>query len=161
MCARSAAGAGSDPLVMAKKAKPSHYAVRVGRIPGIYATWAECEAQVKGFKGAKFKGFTSQAEAAEFIAGDAPAPAATSAAPKKRKRADVEDDNVRPRGDGLEFHPARLDPATGAALPVQSVGASERQATWACRRWRFAGVVSIALTTKASEVRCSLLRMSE
>lgn len=31
------------------------YAVANGRIPGIYKTWSECEAQVKGFTTAKFK----------------------------------------------------------------------------------------------------------
>lgn len=32
---------------MAKK--PKFYAVRKGAVPGIYRTWAECEANVKGF----------------------------------------------------------------------------------------------------------------
>uniref|UniRef100_A0A336LL17 Ribonuclease H n=1 Tax=Culicoides sonorensis TaxID=179676 RepID=A0A336LL17_CULSO len=31
------------------------YAVANGKIPGIYKTWAECENQVKGFSGAKYK----------------------------------------------------------------------------------------------------------
>lgn len=31
--------------------KAGFYAVRVGRKPGIYTTWAEAEAQVKGFVG--------------------------------------------------------------------------------------------------------------
>jgi viroplasmin and RNaseH domain-containing protein len=31
--------------------KAGFYAVRVGRNPGIYTTWAEAEAQVKGFVG--------------------------------------------------------------------------------------------------------------
>ncbi|MDO4814397.1 MAG: ribonuclease H family protein [Gemella sp.] len=46
------------------------YAVRVGRQPGIYATWAECEAQVKGFNGAKYKSFKTQVEALNFLSGD-------------------------------------------------------------------------------------------
>lgn len=36
------------------------YTVRKGRKPGVYSTWAECEAQVKGFKGAEFKSFESK-----------------------------------------------------------------------------------------------------
>jgi hypothetical protein len=44
------------------------YAVRVGRKPGIYSNWPECQAQVKGFPGAKFKKFESQIEACEFVA---------------------------------------------------------------------------------------------
>ena len=43
------------------------YAVRVGNAPGIYNTWSECENQVKGFKGAKFKKFKSYDEALAFI----------------------------------------------------------------------------------------------
>ncbi len=45
----------------------TYYAVKNGREPGIYRTWAECEAQVKGFKGAKYKKFLSYEEALDFI----------------------------------------------------------------------------------------------
>lgn len=45
------------------KTKSAYYVVWNGRTPGVYATWAECEQQVKGFEGAKYKGFASQAEA--------------------------------------------------------------------------------------------------
>lgn len=50
---------------MAKKV----YAVRVGRKPGIYHTWDEAKAQVDGFKGPVFKGFTSMEEAEAFMKG--------------------------------------------------------------------------------------------
>jgi viroplasmin and RNaseH domain-containing protein len=54
---------------MAKKL----YAVRIGRTPGIYTTWDEAKAQVDGFTGARYKGFTSMAEAEAFMKGtDAP-----------------------------------------------------------------------------------------
>lgn len=39
------------------------YAVKVGRIPGIYSTWAECEEQVKGFSGAEYKSFKNDDDA--------------------------------------------------------------------------------------------------
>lgn len=45
-----------------------YYAVKVGANPGIYGTWPECEKQVKGFKGAKYKSFSTLDEAKEFIA---------------------------------------------------------------------------------------------
>ncbi|MCF0155172.1 MAG: RNase H1/viroplasmin domain-containing protein, partial [Veillonella sp.] len=48
---------------MAKK----WYAVQAGRKPGIYTTWADCEAQVKGFGGAVYKSFTSLEEAQAFL----------------------------------------------------------------------------------------------
>ncbi len=44
-------------------AKKKWYVVWKGKKPGIYTTWAECEKQVKGFKGAKFKSFPSYEEA--------------------------------------------------------------------------------------------------
>lgn len=40
-------------------AKPKFYVVWKGRKPGVYPTWAEAEAQVKGFPGAEFKSFES------------------------------------------------------------------------------------------------------
>lgn len=48
---------------MAKK----YYAVRQGRVPGVYATWADCEKQVKGFGGAIYKSFPTEAEARAFV----------------------------------------------------------------------------------------------
>ena len=47
-----------------------YYAVKNGRNPGIYYTWAECENQVKGFKEAKYKKFKTYEEAASFIEED-------------------------------------------------------------------------------------------
>ena len=41
------------------------YVVWNGRKPGIYTTWAECQAQVNGFRGAMFKSFPSFGEAQE------------------------------------------------------------------------------------------------
>lgn len=47
-----------------------YYAVKSGRNPGIYNTWAECEKEVKGFKEAKYKKFKTYEEAMEFIEED-------------------------------------------------------------------------------------------
>ncbi|MFY9286693.1 MAG: ribonuclease H family protein [Tissierellaceae bacterium] len=44
-----------------------YYAVRKGRRPGIYNSWAECEKEVKGFKEAQYKKFKSFEEALAFI----------------------------------------------------------------------------------------------
>ena len=49
-------------------AKTKFYVVWKGRTPGIYPTWAECEAQVKGFPDAKYKSFTSEARARQAYA---------------------------------------------------------------------------------------------
>lgn len=48
---------------MAKK----YYAVKVGRIPGVYETWDDCQKQTNGYSGAVFKSFPTRAEAQEFI----------------------------------------------------------------------------------------------
>lgn len=44
-----------------------YYAVKVGRTPGIYMNWEDCNKQVKGYKGAKFKSFTNAKDAADFV----------------------------------------------------------------------------------------------
>ena len=48
-------------------AKKNYYAVRQGRKPGIYRTWAECKAQVDGYKNAEYKGFATMEEASGFM----------------------------------------------------------------------------------------------
>jgi ribonuclease HI len=45
------------------------YAVRRGRRPGLYNTWAECKQQVDGFPAAEFKKFPSVMEARAFLNG--------------------------------------------------------------------------------------------
>jgi ribonuclease HI len=46
---------------LAKKAK--YYVVWRGRQPGVYLTWDDCQAQVHGFEGARFKSFDRLADA--------------------------------------------------------------------------------------------------
>lgn len=48
-------------------AKKNFYAVKVGKVPGIYKTWPECQANTSGFPGAVFKGFETLAEAEAFM----------------------------------------------------------------------------------------------
>lgn len=51
-------------------AKKKFYAVKKGAVPGIYTSWAETEVQVKGFPGAKFKGFAARDEAEAWLKND-------------------------------------------------------------------------------------------
>lgn len=44
-------------------AKQKYYVVWEGRQKGIFTTWNECKVSVEGVKGAKYKSFTSKAEA--------------------------------------------------------------------------------------------------
>lgn len=48
------------------------YAVRKGRQTGLFYTWVDCEAQIKGFKGAEYKSFEeSERELAlKYLEGD-------------------------------------------------------------------------------------------
>ena len=50
------------------KKKAAYYVVWSGKKPGIYDTWEDCEAQVKGVQGAKYKGFASRPEAEQAFA---------------------------------------------------------------------------------------------
>ncbi len=46
-----------------------YYAVKKGKIPGIYKTWLECEENIKGIDKAIFKKFESEEEAKQFVKG--------------------------------------------------------------------------------------------
>lgn len=46
--------------------KPAWYAVKIGRVPGVYRTWDECQAQVHKVPGAVFKKFDAEWEAQVF-----------------------------------------------------------------------------------------------
>ena len=54
-------------------AKQKFYTVWVGRKPGVYATWAECKAQVEGEKGAKYKSYPTRAAAEDAFREGVPA----------------------------------------------------------------------------------------
>lgn len=62
-------------------AKQKFYAVRKGRMTGIFHTWDECQAQVSGYSGAEFKSFVLEQEALDYLGGAAPAAPASPAAP--------------------------------------------------------------------------------
>lgn len=44
-------------------AASKYYVVWVGNTPGVYSSWAECQAQVNAYKDAKYKSYGSKAEA--------------------------------------------------------------------------------------------------
>lgn len=50
--------------------KQKFYAVKVGKMPGIYQSWSEAEKQVKGFPGAKYKSFFVEEDAAVYLSSD-------------------------------------------------------------------------------------------
>ncbi|SDX33509.1 ribonuclease H [Paenibacillus sp. CF384] len=50
-------------------AKQKFYVVWVGRKPGVYSNWSECQAQTSGFDDAKFKSYETKAAADEAYQG--------------------------------------------------------------------------------------------
>ena len=52
--------------------KQKFYVVWQGRQTGVFTSWAECEAQVKGVEGAKYKSFPTRAEAEAALVGEPP-----------------------------------------------------------------------------------------
>ncbi|KAK0045493.1 ribonuclease H1 [Biomphalaria pfeifferi] len=46
------------------------YAVKRGRVPGVYLSWHECEKQIKGFPNPVFKKFPSKEDCYKFIGGE-------------------------------------------------------------------------------------------
>lgn len=52
------------------------YAVKNGRMKGVFLTWPECEAQVKGFPGAEYKSFKNIVEAQAYLSATPVAPVA-------------------------------------------------------------------------------------
>jgi ribonuclease HI len=50
--------------------KDLFYAVRVGKQPGIYKTWKECQEQIMHFPNQQFKKFETRKEAEDFIKND-------------------------------------------------------------------------------------------
>ena len=76
--------------------KKKFYAVAVGRSPGIYTEWPMAEAQVKGFAGAKFKGFASRIEAEEWLEN----PLYSSKSREKRPEAEGKEEEYTP-GENL------------------------------------------------------------
>ena len=54
---------------MAKKSKKKFYVVWEGVEPGIYESWAECQAQIKGYPGARYKSFPTMEAAKEAYHG--------------------------------------------------------------------------------------------
>lgn len=51
--------------------KSKYYVVWEGLSPGVYDSWEECNLQIKGVKGAKYKAFNTQEEAVEAFRGSA------------------------------------------------------------------------------------------
>ena len=90
--------------------KNSFYAVRVGRTPGIYTTWAAAKDQVHRFPSAVFKGFASRAEAAAFVGGGASSRGPLPRQASSRPAPPWEEEDRPEGGPGDEAGPSQPPP---------------------------------------------------
>ncbi|KAH7460640.1 Ribonuclease H1 [Phytophthora ramorum] len=95
-------------------AKGGFYAVAAGRSPGVFTTWAECEAQVKGFIGCRYKKFKSSTEAQAYIDAHNRQNGVTSVAPEPNPTANPK----RPRDESVDNVKTSAPPAK---KPKQSI----------------------------------------
>ncbi|KAI0635492.1 ribonuclease H-like domain-containing protein [Trametes polyzona] len=116
---------------MAKSGKPGFYAVARGRVPGVYNTWDECQAQTVGFPGNKHQKFPSLEQATRYLAehgvptGPIPS-SSTSSATSASHRTTLHGSAPRARTHGSKPY-ARVQP------PVSNTSQDTRAATspWA------------------------------
>lgn len=47
--------------------KNKYYAVRVGKVPGIYESWEQCKKMIDGYSGAEYKAFANKEDAIAFL----------------------------------------------------------------------------------------------
>lgn len=73
-------------------AKKKYYVVWKGRKTGIFTTWAECEVQVKGFTGARFKSFPSKEEAEKAFVTGASTTSKTKTTKAKKNDTDINEE---------------------------------------------------------------------
>ncbi|WP_291585975.1 ribonuclease H family protein [Bacteroides sp.] len=67
-------------------AKQKFYVVWEGVTPGIYSSWTDCQLQIKGYEGAKYKSFDSREEAERALASSPYAYIGKNATNKKEKK---------------------------------------------------------------------------
>lgn len=72
------------------------YAVKQGRVPGVYNSWEECKKQVHGFSGPVYKSFPTAAEAMAFVTGQTSGTEGTKAV---AKHTEADRTSVLPEGD--------------------------------------------------------------
>lgn len=73
------------------------YVVWKGKKPGIYESWADCKAQINGFKGAQYKAFTEFSQAKKAFMGnfaDYKSTPKTKVRPSKRELLQIGDPNT-------------------------------------------------------------------
>ncbi|KRK69588.1 ribonuclease H [Lentilactobacillus buchneri DSM 20057] len=80
-----------------------YYAVKKGRKTGIFTSWDEAEKKVKGFSGAQYKSFKTEAEANAYLNGAKKTTPPTQPHHKSHKKASTGRRSVQPDGDIIVY----------------------------------------------------------
>lgn len=86
-------------------AKNKFYAVKKGRLPGVYSTWDACKAQVDGFSGAVYKSFSTVVEAEAFVGSQGEVP--------QSQKPEVSGNFAVSEGEGVAYVDGSYNVATG------------------------------------------------
>ena len=104
------------------------YAVRAGRVTGVFRTWEECDNSVKGFRGNNYKSFKTLQEAEEFINGTTShkRKRPTSSEPTQRPPPGKRDDDDDGNGSGPQpfQYPTRQHITLAPSSPSTPAAAS-------------------------------------
>ena len=92
-------------------AQKKYYAVKIGKVPGVYETWDKCKEQVHGFPGAIFKSFPSREEAEVFAKDGSSGKKTTSV--KKKAVSQSEEGIPSGKYDAIAYVDGSYNVATG------------------------------------------------
>eukprot|EP00980_Cylindrotheca_fusiformis_P028516 scaffold22607_cov123-Cylindrotheca_fusiformis.AAC.13 len=92
--------------------KTKFYAVAIGKKVGVYNTWAECQAQVNGYPGNKFKSFKDRQHALAFVE-----PYLDKAPPTTSTSSPTVDQKKKKKKEVLTLK--RPSPSSASSLPAQ------------------------------------------
>lgn len=103
-------------------AKQKYYAVKNGKIKGVYLTWKDCQSMVIGYPNAVYKSFEDPHEAMDFLVGDK---TSVKKAKKLDKAEDIEDEVLNKDID--ENYEFTIDKDTIEAYVDGSFDASQKK----------------------------------
>lgn len=101
-------------------AKKKYYAVKHGKVPGVYETWDDCRNQVEGVSNAVYKSFSTREEALRF--------AGVNQNPDRQTGLDADNRIDSPSGEYAEGKMADA-PVTGPGMAAAYVDGSYQAAT--------------------------------
>lgn len=108
-------------------AKQKFYVVWAGKQPGVYSTWAECQAQTDHYTGAKYKSYESRAAAEEAYKagwkGNWGTGAGASSGSKEKKNSSFKRASTVETSEEIDYYSVSVDVGTrGNPGPVEYKG---------------------------------------